>query len=53
MKHWFETAKEARKVAAERNKTDVLGGHEVFKWKHTKRQKPFFVGRRIEWLNVG
>lgn len=53
MKHWFETLKEARAVAKDRNAESHNGRIHVFKWKFTKRKRPFYVGTELEWLNVG
>ena len=48
---WHETLKQAR---AYLKTVDPRGleGMDVFKWKFTKRKKPFFVGTELEWLNV-
>ncbi len=48
---WHETVGVARK---HRKDIDPHGhnGIHVFKWRFTKRAKPFFVGTEIEWLNV-
>ncbi len=52
MASWFKTRKEAN---AELKKRKEKAGHffteDIWKWTHTKRQKPFFVGCRIDWLN--
>jgi len=53
MANWFETRKQAHVERLARiNKKPFLDGQIfVFKWKHTKRKKPFFVGSEIEWIN--
>ncbi len=51
-KNWFATLKEARAELKGRNENFDLSGR-IWKWKHTKRKKPFFVGTEFQWLNVG
>lgn len=53
MRSWFATKKEANSEIRSRKQNSVLTSPEirVFKWIHTKRKKPFFVGDFIEWLN--
>ena len=51
MKSWFATRKEARAELQRRQKQNCFCNDRVFRWTHTKRKKPFFVGTRIEWLN--
>ena len=51
MKTWFETRKEASAAQKEMNENSFPNVH-VFKWKLTKRKKPFFVGTELDWLNV-
>ena len=53
MASWFTTKKEANAEIKARKRKSVLTSPEirVFKWTHTKRKKPFFVGDPVEWLN--
>ena len=48
---WFESHDLAEEA---KNKLDPSSnkGIDVFKWTHTKRKKPFFVGTEFEWLNI-
>ena len=50
MKSWFATKKEAVKEVQKRNQNTKT--ERVFKWKHTKRKRPFFVGTEYEWFNI-
>lgn len=51
MKRWFATKREANKALS------MLGldcsEFRVWKWTHTKRKRPFFLGTEFEWLNAG
>ena len=49
-KKWFETRREANAHIEQHFPRDST--IKVFKWKHTKRKKSFFVGSYIEWLNA-
>jgi len=52
MADWFKTKKEANQELKRRQQKNVLSSSdEVFKWNHTKRKKPFFVGSFFEWIN--
>ena len=50
-KKWHETLAKAKRVKA---KVDPNGtdGIKVFRWKHSKRKKQYFVGTYMEWLNA-
>lgn len=48
---WHETLKEARAHRTLADPSDFKGFH-VYKWKFTKKKKPFFVGTELELLNV-
>ena len=54
MKRWFATRKEANAEIRKRKQKTVLTSPElrVFKWTHTTRKKPFFVGDNLDWLNI-
>ena len=54
MKSWFATRKEANAEIKARKQKSVMTNPEirVFKWTHTKRKKPFFVGDTLGWLNI-
>lgn len=52
MANWFKTKKEANKELKRRKETKLLSVDEVFKWHHTGRKKPYFVGSYFEWMNV-
>jgi len=52
MKSWFASRKEARKELKRRQDRGNGSCQYVWKWTHTKRQKPFFVGSRFQWLNI-
>ena len=51
-KKWFKTLKEAKEFQKLWEKEN-WSEFRIFKWRHTKRAKPFFVGDHIEWLNIG
>jgi len=57
MASWFKTRKEANVEMNKREHNikpdDCIGGNEVWRWTFTKRKKPFFVGTRLQWLNIG
>jgi hypothetical protein len=52
MASWFKTRRQANKERDRRVATNVVSQDEVFRWTHTKRKKPFFVGSYFEWMNV-
>ena len=53
MASWFKTRKEAYKELEKRKEKNPYScGDKVWRWRHTKRKKPFFVGDYIEWLNI-
>ena len=51
MKSWFATRKEANAELLRRKDQNRFNNDLIFKWTHTKRKRPFFVGSRLEWLN--
>ncbi len=51
MKSWFSTRKEANTELKRRKARNPFCSDTVFRWTHTKRKKPFFVGTRLEGLN--
>lgn len=48
---WFKTRAEAKKFKEKYDRID-RDSYEIYKWKHTKRQKPYFLGTYIEWMNL-
>ena len=52
MARWFATRNEANKKAIKINKSTSINANKVYRWKHTKRKKPYFVGTYIEWINL-
>ena len=51
-KKWFSTRREANAWLKKFTHETGFNTFKVFKWKHTKRSKPFFVGSHLEWLNI-
>lgn len=51
MAGWFKTKKQADDELKDRKSKNAMCMDEVWKWRHTKRKKPFFVGSHIEWIN--
>ena len=50
MTNWFATKKEATEELKRRKKNGIGGTDTIFKYRLTKRKKPFFVGTTLEWL---
>lgn len=54
MANWFATKRQANKELERRKEENPFYCPDtIFKWKFTKRKKPFFVGTYLDWLNVG
>lgn len=49
MKKWHTTLTEAKK-ALKAHKEQSHQDMRIFKWMHTKRKKPYFVGTYLDWL---
>jgi len=52
MKRWHETRARANKAKLEQDKNGS-SGLSVYRWKHSKRKNPYFVGTELQWLNAG
>ena len=50
-KKWSETLAQAKAQLKKAEKNGENFGLKVYRWKHSKRKKQYFVGTYIEWLN--